>query len=904
MEYKKEDVISVRQELGQKELNSVSISNPIHQKSSLIDQRKSLYLKFLKKKKNYCIYFSFVMIMILGFCLRLLNLPLLEKKSLLGVDPYIFLRYSRYVLEFGSFPTIDMLRYYPIGWTNFSEFRILTYLIVYLYKFIHLLIPSMTIELANILYPPILFAIGLFFFFLLVKKLFDWRVALLSSVLLAIVPAYLFRTMAGFADKEALAMALLFLALYLFILSKQEEVFYKKMLFASLSGVVTALTGLTWGGVTFLFLIIGTTILINLIFFKFSKEDYYAYLAWIIPLIFILQVGYGTDRFSFKSLIVNWTNVAIIIALFVTSMNYLIYQQKFVKLKLNIFNSFPKGLFVLTFSGILGIIALIVLFGPSFIFERLSYLVFQLSQPFASNVWSLTVAEGAQPYFTDLLSYTSWLFMILFILGSILLFYELVQPIKKHEYLLTALFSFMILGILFNRYSNFSILDGTSQIALIFYFGSILLFGITVLYVFIRGFYTDKKFYARFKKINWSYVFILVWLFFMLIAARSAARLIFVAAPVLTIFVAYFLVKIFDFGSKHKDEMYKYGSYILTGILILILFYSFSVTSIEWSQNSYPTYDSQWENAMGWVQENTTEDSVFAQWWDYGYWIQAEGNRATLSDGGNARGAINYFMGRHLLTAENETEALEFLAANEADYLLIMDEEIIKYSAYSAIGSDSNFDKLSMISTFNLEIDNIQQDGDKLYLIYEGFHILDEDLIYDDELFPRGSYITGFMLEMKMVQTLTTEGIVKMDQELQSGQASLYYNGNQMLVPLKNINFRGEFYEYDNDGLGGVLMIIPYAEDSETIVMTGSSLYIPEKVQNTLFAQLYLFDNKEEYSHFNLVYSDEDRGWPLINLNGLIRGPFKIWEISYPENLNIPKEYYGTVIPDENVGEV
>ena len=32
---------------------------------------------------------------------------------------------------------------------------------------------------------------------------------------------------------------------------------------------------------------------------------------------------------------------------------------------------------------------------------------------------------------------------------------------------------------------------------------------------------------------------------------------------------------------------------------------------------------------------------------------------------------------------------------------------------------------------------------------------------------------------------------------------------------------------------------------------------------------------------------------------GRIIGPLKIWEVSYPDDLVIPEEYYGTEIPEE-----
>ena len=59
----------------------------------------------------------------------------------------------------------------------------------------------------------------------------------------------------------------------------------------------------------------------------------------------------------------------------------------------------------------------------------------------------------------------------------------------------------------------------------------------------------------------------------------------------------------------------------------------------------------------------------------------------------------------------------------------------------------------------------------------------------------------------------------------------------------------------------------------------------------------------ENSENFKLVYSD-DKGIPLAVYNGRLIGPLKIWEMKYPENLDIPKEFYGTELPDPNVDRV
>ena len=39
---------------------------------------------------------------------------------------------------------------------------------------------------------------------------------------------------------------------------------------------------------------------------------------------------------------------------------------------------------------------------------------------------------------------------------------------------------------------------------------------------------------------------------------------------------------------------------------------------------------NDWLDALEWIKNNTPKDAVVASWWDYGYWIQTLGERATL----------------------------------------------------------------------------------------------------------------------------------------------------------------------------------------------------------------------------------------------------------------------------------
>ena len=69
-----------------------------------------------------------------------------------------------------------------------------------------------------------------------------------------------------------------------------------------------------------------------------------------------------------------------------------------------------------------------------------------------------------------------------------------------------------------------------------------------------------------------------------------------------------------------------------------------------------------------------------------------------------------------------------------------------------------------------------------------------------------------------------------------------------------------------------------------------------------MFARLYLYG--ENIDSFELVYSDGDKGAPLINLRGNIVGPIKIWKMKYPSGLEVKKEYRERILDNPEVYDV
>ncbi len=683
---------------------------------------------------------------------------------------------------------------------------------------------------------------------------------------------------------------------YFFIRGWQEKTVKSTVIFGVIAGVVTGLMDMSWGGITFIYLIIGVFGILWVMLNKFSKKDFYLYTSWLLTLIFILQFsrGGGSIINVINRLATSVTSSFIIIAFFMGLVDFLIFKLDILKVKDRIEKKIYPG-FVTSLSSIILIFIFVTVFiDPLYVVHSVQHLVGDVLNPLP-NRWVRTVAENHEPYITDWIGQMSFRYVLLFIAGSALLVYEAVKLLKKkYSLALVVGYTILLLFFIFHRYSSSSsVFNGETVIAKLAFMGSGIVLFAGMLIVYLYTFYKDKESFTILSNIKKEYIFVIIWFFITVTNAMRAIRLVFVFAPVTTVLFGYLSIKLFDYAKEFlKKDWYKIIAYILIGILVVSTFSGFAKTSLAQAKYTGPGYNQQWQKAGAWVRDNTPKDAVFDHWWDYGYWVQEGFQRATILDGGNAQGYWNYLMGRNVLTGQSEEEALSLLKAHNATHLLIISDEIGKYPAFASIGSDVNYDRYSWINTFVLDEKNIQELRDKVIYLYRGGTPLDDDFVYQDKLYPKqAAGIAGFFVPIKQEENITS-----FDQPF----AVLVYNGQQVQVPLNCIFVNGQEITFSSEGLDGCLRIIPRIEDQKMMPI-GAALYLSPKVRKSRFTQLYLFDKESDY--FKLVYTDEAQ-MPLSLYSGRIIGPLKIWEISYPANIEVPKEFYGTEFPNPKVQDI
>ncbi|MFQ5531514.1 MAG: hypothetical protein ACE5ES_02765, partial [Candidatus Nanoarchaeia archaeon] len=647
---------------------------------------------------------------------------------------------------------------------------------------------------------------------------------------------------------------------------------------------------------------------------KIERKELYVFGIWIIS--FVAISSPFSTRYSPINLITSTSTGLIFATFFIIIIDLILFKEDKLKIKAKLIkktgNKIPEKILSLIISLIILFILVTTFLGPGFIIVKSKDLIEKTIHPLDVSRFGLTVAENRQPFFIN-----DWknsfgpifsnipLFFWLFFIGSIYLFNNMISNLRKKEKIILTFSYFIFLtSLIFSKYSPSSSLNGDTGLSLIVYSGGLLFFVGSFGYFYYKRYKNEEL--SIFKEFNFSYIVYFIVLTMAIIGARGAIRLIMVLGAVSPVAIGFLVVKTSQSYFKEKDETTK----IIIGIIALIIIISSIFTLWTYynvdkatGENFAPgSYNQQWQRAMAWVRENTSKDAVFAHWWDYGYWLQSIGERATILDGGNAITYWNHLMGRHVLTGTDERLALEFLYTHDGTHLLIDSTEIGKYTAYSSIGSDENYDRFSWINTFLMDERQTRETSNETFYFYGGGTSVDEDIVWNQEgveiLLPRRSSGVGGLI----VRTDTEENILQ-------PIAIFVYNGRQLNIPLRFIYYKGELHDFGS-GLDAGIFIFPSAAPQGNNINfneRGAVMYLSPRTIHSGLARYYLFDQDSDY--FNLVHIENnflvenlknqlgDFG-NFIHFNGF-QGPIKIWEINYPEDIESNPEFLSTIYPEE-----
>lgn len=912
------------------EKESVVIKEETKEKSEdkLLKERKEKFLKLFKSREIWVVG-VLIIALILGVYIR--SMPMHDhNKGAPGVqpglwdftrntwtlgpdlDPWLFTRQAKEIVEQGSIPKMDFMRYPPLGYSTSRGTVLLPYMIAWTYYIISTF-KSINVEFAAVIFPVIMFAFTIIAFFLFVREIFIGSsresrnraniISIISTFFLIVIPSFLARTIAGIPEKESAAFFFMFLAFYFFLKSWKQDKTKKALIYSAISGFSTALMGLIWGGVVYAFATIGLFVFLAFIFGEMEKKEIKIYFVWLFVTILIMDLL--SEKYSTLGLIRSTDHLVPFVVFFIILIHLLIWKtpisKKFGKIRI------PKTLISLIAAIVVGVIVVLITIGPELITRIINNLVQIFIKP-TTGRWGITVAENRQPYFSEwgnsfgpFIKNFPVLFWLFFI-GSIIAFKDMLKKINKKESLvLTSLYLLFFLGLVFSRYSGSSVFNGENFISKSFYFGTTLLLIVFVLYYFIKDY---KKGRNQFKELDFNLLFLFSLFILCLVTVRSAVRLIMVLATIAPIFVSYLIVVSIEKFRKSKDDTLKIalGAFVILVILLSAFsFVTYYNTTKAQAYNFIPSiYNQQWQKAMKWVRDETPKDAVFSHWWDYGYWVQSIGERTTVLDGGNIIRYWNYLMGRLVLTGDNPEEALEFLYNHNATHLLIDSTDIGKYGAFSSIGSDKEYDRYSWIGTFLLDDKQTMETNNKTVYVYSGGTALDGDLKIEQDgkeiwLPKQKAGVGAIVLELGKKGNKTSFG---------QPSAIMFYNGVQYKIDLRYLSVGEEFIDFGSGIEGGAYIFPRLISQGQSVNSNpiGASMFLSPRLMRGLLTQLYILNDPfDKFKNFELVHTESDLAIDSLRNQGLslpdfvyfqgLRGPIKIWKINYTGNEKINQEY-------------
>lgn len=254
-------------------------------------------------------------------------------------------------------------------------------------------------------------------------------------------------------------------------------------------------------------------------------------------------------------------------------------------------------------------------------------------------------------------------------------------------------------------------------------------------------------------------IFLAVWAFVGIYAAQHEVRLFALAAPVACVLTGFFFGEGINYAQekiksaneslkterkkafiKKRRKEKERGYWVLGSVLIvaLITFVPYAQIGKAVGESNAPLLNPYWEEALYWIKNNTTKDSVIVSWWDYGFWFQAISERRTIVDGGNLyeerdEDVAQFFM------SQNETDALKILdkyrdpkTGQGINYVLVSVEEGPKSWAIVHIGSKGKEDVWD--SYFGI----VDRKGTQPGMAGAGFFINNQSQIIGYTVYPYG----------------------------------------------------------------------------------------------------------------------------------------------------------------------
>lgn len=245
---------------------------------------------FVKHKEIFLIIF---LIFILGFCIRA---HLLRYEYMFEYDPYWHLRATGYVLQ-GNLPDRDPLGFYGQGGTPYAGTpKFLWYFTAAIYKITTLgagYDKWLLMNYARVL-PAIFGALIAVAMFFLGKEIYNKKTGIVMGLVAATIPAFVYRTMAGFFEEDSLGFLWLVIGFIFFVKALKNAHSQKHhIVYGIVSALFFGLMAMTWNMFLLIPLVMMAYFFTNLVYMWIKKSTKHEVLSFVKVFLIIAVIFFG-----------------------------------------------------------------------------------------------------------------------------------------------------------------------------------------------------------------------------------------------------------------------------------------------------------------------------------------------------------------------------------------------------------------------------------------------------------------------------------------------------------------------------------------------------------------------------------------------------------------------------------
>ena len=577
----------------------------IMEKEQLIKASNSIPFKF--NRKHLMVITVLVIAFATSFMLR--SLPLQYGFVLNEFDPYFDFRATNFLIDNGMFEYFtwhDTMSWYPEGRDVAATSQTGLHLVTaFLYKAFAFGMPLYDFV---VWFPVIFGSFTAIIIFALVRVISSTSAGLFAALFFAVSPAVIQRGNLGWFKSEPLGLFLALLAIYLLLSALKHDDIRVSISKTIGGGLLLALGLASWGGVHYFGLLLGL-FFIAIPFFRKDRKPLY-----VIP------------TFAF---------VCVLVA------------SAFPRIGEQSGNMFPFSLVGLSLW-----IPAIMFVGVSYIIRIKSKERKQLRNLFAwlgAFIVGVGVFIAAGSYIAPGFRYVS-----------------VINPFDKATIPLVESVAEHFTPTLVDYFANYSVLILLAGYGVLLCFRKRTDMSIFALILGITGIYVSASF-SRLMVFSSISIIVLA-----SIALYEITSSIFIRTQVTSIQTK----KKTKVQPSGKDFRIAYAAVMITMLSVPMFFppqtswvYAADIPpSISNGATSFRLTSDDWFETLKWIKNNTTQDTVIASWWDYGYWITTMGERTTLADNATINSTRIGQIAKAFLSEERI--GVQMLKDMDADYVL------------------------------------------------------------------------------------------------------------------------------------------------------------------------------------------------------------------------------------------